>query len=326
MTSAILVTGGAGYIGAHAAKALAQAGYLPVVYDNLLRGRRAAVRWGPLVEGDIADRERLAAVFAEHKIAAVMHFAAFAYVGESVADPALYYRNNFAGSLALFDAMRASGVREIVFSSTCATYGLPHEVPIRETAAQAPVNPYGETKLAVERALRWYGEAYGMRWSALRYFNAAGADREGEIGEDHDPETHLVPLVVRAALGRRPAIEVFGTDYATPDGTAIRDYIHVDDLATAHVLALDRLCAGGSSIALNLGTGRGYSVRDVIAAAERVCGRAVPARDAPRRLGDPPALVADPSLAAQILGWRAACSDLETIIRTAFAWESRKPA
>jgi UDP-arabinose 4-epimerase len=326
MPSSILVTGGAGYIGAHAAKALARAGYLPVVYDNLSRGRRAAVRWGPLVEGDIADRERLAAVFAEHKISAVMHFAAFAYVGESVADPALYYRNNLAGSLALFDAMRISGVREIVFSSTCATYGTPQEVPIREIAPQTPVNPYGETKLAVERALRWYGDAYGVRWAALRYFNAAGGDREGEIGEDHDPETHLVPLVVQAALGRRPAIEVFGTDYATPDGTAIRDYIHVEDLATAHVQALDRLRAGGSSIALNLGTGRGYSVRDVIAAAERVCDRAVPARDAPRRFGDPPILVADPGLAAQTLGWRAACSDLETIIRTAFAWESQKSA
>ena len=324
MPSAILVTGGAGYIGAHAAKALARAGYLPVVYDNLSRGRRAAVRWGPLVEGDIGDRQRLAAVFAEHKIATVMHFAAFAYVGESVADPALYYNNNLLGSLALLDAMRLSGVREIVFSSTCATYGIPQEVPIRETAPQAPVNPYGETKLAVERALSWYGAAYGIRSAVLRYFNAAGADRDGEIGEDHDPETHLVPLVVQAALGRRPAIDVFGTDYGTPDGTAIRDYIHVDDLAAAHLQALDRLRAGGSSIALNLGTGRGYSVRDVIAAAERACGRAVPTRDAPRRSGDPPVLVADPDLAERTLGWRATCSDLETIIGTAFGWENRK--
>ena len=242
----------------------------------------------------------------------------------SVVDPALYYNNNLLGSLALLDAMRLSGVREIVFSSTCATYGIPQEVPIRETAPQAPVNPYGDTKLAVERALRWYGEAYGMRWAALRYFNAAGADRDGEIGEDHEPETHLVPLVVQAALGRRPAIDVFGTDYGTPDGTAIRDYIHVDDLAAAHLQALDRLRAGGSIGALNLGTGRGYSVREVIAAAERVCGRAVPARDAPRRSGDPPVLVADPGLAERTLGWRATCSDLETIIGTAFGWESRK--
>ena len=255
-----------------------------------------------------------------------MHFAAFAYVGESVGDPALYYRNNLTGTLALLDAMRSSGVRDIVFSSTCATYGIPAEVPIRETALQAPVNPYGETKLAIERALRWYGEAYAMRWAALRYFNAAGADREGEIGEDHEPETHLVPLVVQAALGRRPAIEVFGTDYPTPDGTAIRDYIHVDDLAAAHVRALDRLRAGGSSMALNLGTGRGFSVQEVIAAAEQVCGRPVPARAAARRPGDPPALVADPSLAEHTLGWRAEHSDLETILRTVFAWQSRNMA
>jgi UDP-arabinose 4-epimerase len=326
MGSAVLVTGGAGYIGSHAAKALARAGDLPIVYDNLSRGHRAAVRWGPLVEGDVGDRERLATVFAQYKIAAVMHFAAFAYVGESVIDPALYYRNNLEGTLSLLDSMRAAGAREIVFSSTCATYGVPTDVPIRETAAQLPVNPYGETKLAIERALRWYSEAYHMRWAALRYFNAAGADRDGEIGEDHEPETHLVPLIVQAALGRRSAIDVFGTDYPTPDGTAIRDYIHVDDLAAAHLRALDRLRAGADSIALNLGTGHGYSVREVIAAAERVCGRPVPARDAPRRPGDPPALVADPSLAQRTLGWRAECSDLDTIIRTAFSWQSRKPA
>jgi UDP-glucose-4-epimerase GalE len=326
MPSAVLVTGGAGYIGAHIAKARARGGNLPVVYDNLTRGHRAAVRWGPLVEGDIGDRERLAAAFAEYKIAAVMHFAAFAYVGESVGDPALYYHNNLAGTLSLLDAMRAADVREIVFSSTCATYGVPTEVPIRETAPQLPVNPYGETKLAIERALRWYGAAYGMRWAALRYFNAAGADRDGEIGEDHEPETHLVPLVVQAALGRRPAIEVFGTDYPTPDGTAIRDYIHVDDLAAAHLQALDGLRAGADSIALNLGTGRGYSVREVIAAAEQVCGRPVPARDAPRRPGDPPVLVADASLAQRTLGWHAEYSDLDMIIQSAFAWQSRKSA
>ncbi len=323
MASSILVTGGAGYIGSHACKALARAGYLPVAYDNLSRGHREAVRWGPLVEGDIADRPRLCAALAEHRVAAVMHFAAYAYVGESVGNPALYYRNNLSGSLSLLEAMRETGVGEIVFSSTCATYGIPDAVPIRETAPQNPVNPYGETKRAIERALHWYGQAYAIRSASLRYFNAAGADREGEIGEDHEPETHLIPLVLEAALGRRPAIEIFGTDYPTPDGTAIRDYIHVDDLADAHLRALERLRAGGASIALNLGTGEGHSVREVIAAAEAVSGRKIAVRDAPRRPGDPPALVADPSLAAQTLGWRASRSSLETIIRTALAWHNR---
>ena len=323
MASSILVTGGAGYIGSHACKALARAGYLPVAYDDLSRGHRAAVRWGPLVEGDIADRPRLCAALAEHRVAAVMHFAAYAYVGESVGNPALYYRNNLSGSLSLLEAMRETGVGEIVFSSTCAIYGTPDAVPIRETAPQNPVNPYGETKRAIERALHWYGQAYAIRSAALRYFNAAGADGEGEIGEDHEPETHLIPLVLEAALGRRPAIEVFGTDYPTPDGTAIRDYIHVDDLADAHLRALERLRSGGASIALNLGTGQGHSVREVIATAAAVSGRKIEVRDAPRRPGDPPALVADPSLAAQALGWRASRSSLETIIRTAFAWHNR---
>jgi len=324
MRQSILVTGGAGYIGSHACKALACAGYQPVVYDNLSRGHREAVRWGPLIEADIADRARLRAAIVDHRIVAVMHFAAYAYVGESVADPALYYRNNLAGTLSLLEAMRETDVREFVFSSTCATYGIPDTVPIRETAAQHPVNPYGETKLAIERALHWYGRAYAMRSVSLRYFNAAGADSEGELGECHEPETHLVPLVREAALGRRPAIEIFGTDYPTPDGTAVRDYIHVDDLAAAHLQALERLRAGGESVALNLGTGKGHSVREVIAAAEAVGGRKVPAREGPRRPGDPPALVADPSLAAEVLGWRAQRSDLETIIGTALAWHIRQ--
>ena len=323
MASSILVTGGAGYIGSHACKALARAGYLPVAYDDLSRGHRAAVRWGPLVEGDIADRPRLCAALAEHRVAAVMHFAAYAYVGESVGNPALYYRNNLSGSLSLLEAMRETRVGEIVFSSTCAIYGTPDAVPIRETAPQNPVNPYGETKRAIERALHWYGQAYAIRSASLRYFNAAGADGEGEIGEDHEPETHLIPLVLGAALGRRPAIEVFGTDYPTPDGTAIRDYIHVDDLADAHLRALERLRSGGASIALNLGSGEGHSVREVIAAAVAVSGRKIAVRDAPRRPGDPPALVADPSLATQTLGWRASRSSLEAIIRTAFAWHNR---
>jgi UDP-arabinose 4-epimerase len=324
MSQSVLVTGGAGYIGSHACKALAQAGYLPVTYDNLSRGHRHAVKWGPLVEGDVGDRVAVAAALKAHRISFVMHFAAFAYVGESGSDPALYYRNNVMGTLALLDAMRDEGVDRIVFSSTCATYGLPDSMPIRETMPQRPVNAYGETKLAIERALYWYGEAYGLRSVALRYFNASGCDRDGEIGEEHDPETHLIPLVLRAALGSAPPVAIFGTDYPTPDGTAVRDYIHVEDLARAHVRALDHLAKGCGSAAVNLATGRGYSVREIIAAAAKAVGHDVPQRETARRHGDPPALVADPSFAAELLGWRAECSDLDTIIGTALAWERRQ--
>jgi len=320
MSKSVLVTGGAGYIGSHACKILARAGYRPVVFDNMSRGHREAVRWGPLVEGNLADRGRLTAALVEHRVSAVMHFAAYAYVGESVADPAIYYRNNLGGTLSLLDAMREAGIGKIVFSSTCATYGTPDDVPIRETAPQLPVNPYGETKLAIERALRWYGEAYGLRSVSLRYFNAAGADPDGEIGELHQPETHLVPLVLQAALGERAQIDIYGTDYPTPDGTAIRDYIHVQDLAEAHLGALEHLADGGESVALNLGTGRGHSVREVVRVAEAVSGRPIAWRDTARRPGDPPVLVADPSLAAELPGWRARVSDLETILRTALAW------
>jgi UDP-arabinose 4-epimerase len=323
MSQSILVTGGAGYVGSHACKALAGAGYRPVVYDNLARGHREAVRWGPLVEGDLHDRARLAAALSAHQVTAVMHFAAFAYVGESVADPEIYYANNLGGTLALLGAMRETGVERIVFSSTCAIYGVPDQVPIRETCANAPLNPYGETKLAIERALHWYAAAYGMRYAALRYFNAAGADPAGETGEDHEPETHLIPLILRAAHGRGDPIQIYGTDYPTPDGTAIRDYIHVSDLAEAHLRALGHLAAGGDSVALNLGTGRGHSVREVIAAVERVGGRKVPQREAARRPGDPPELVADPALALSRLGWQPRHSDLDTIISTALAWETR---
>ena len=251
-----------------------------------------------------------------------MHFAAYAYVGESVSDPATYYRNNLGGTLSLLEAMRDAEVDKIVFSSTCATYGTPASVPICETAPQLPVNPYGETKLAIERALHWYGQAYQLRGVSLRYFNAAGADPDGEIGECHEPETHLIPLVLEAALGRRPHIEIYGTDYPTADGTAIRDYIHVEDLAQAHLRALQHLEAGGKSAALNLGTGHGHSVREVVRAAEEISGRPVPCRDTARRPGDPPALVADPGLAAEFLGWRARLSDLGTIVRTALAWHT----
>jgi UDP-arabinose 4-epimerase len=323
MSDKVLVTGGAGYIGSHAAKALARAGYTPVVYDNLVYGHREAVRWGPFVEGDLADAALLAETMRRFEIGAVMHFAAFAYVGESMTKPELYFRNNLVNSLGLLDAMCATGVRHIVFSSTCATYGVPEQVPIREDMPQRPVNPYGESKLMVERALHWYGVAHGLRHVALRYFNAAGADLEGEIGEHHEPETHLIPLVLDAALGRRAQIDVFGTDYPTPDGTAIRDYIHVGDLADAHVLALRHLAQGGDSVALNLATGQGHSVREVIAAAERITGRRVPRRESPRRPGDPPALVADPGRARDLLGWTPRLSDLDTILATAWAWHRR---
>jgi UDP-glucose-4-epimerase GalE len=320
MSQSVLVTGGAGYIGSHACKALARAGYQPVAFDNLSRGHREAVLWGPLVEADLADRERVVMALKTYEPVAVMHFAAYAYVGESVTDPATYYRNNFGGSLSLIEAMRDTGVDKIVFSSTCATYGIPASSPIRESAPQLPVNPYGETKLAIERALHWYGEAYRLRSVSLRYFNAAGADSEREIGEFHEPETHLIPLVLQAALKQRPRIDIYGTDYPTPDGSAVRDYIHVEDLAEAHLRALDHLCSGGESTALNLGTGRGYSVREVIATAEAVCGHAIARRETARRPGDPPVLVADPSRSAEQLGWQARRSDLQTIIRSAFAW------
>ena len=324
MNKTILVTGGAGYIGSHACKALAKAGYEPVSYDSLVRGHREAVRWGPLVEGDLADRELLAATLKRHAVAAVMHFAAFAYVEESVKRPELYFRNNVINSLGLFETMLAANVKRIVFSSTCATYGVPAEMPIRETTPQRPVNPYGEGKLMVERALSWLGPAHGLKHTCLRYFNAAGADPDGEIGEHHDPETHLIPLILDAALKRRARIDIYGTDYPTPDGTAVRDYIHVQDLAEAHVKALQYLEGGGDSVALNLGTGRGCSVRETIAAAERVTGLAIPKQESPRRAGDPPMLVADPSLVGKVLGWQARMSGMDNIIATAWAWHNRR--
>lgn len=316
----ILVTGGAGYVGAHACKALAQAGHVPVTLDNLSGGYAAAVRWGPLVVGDIADTARVMELIAREEIAAVLHFAGRIQVGESVRRPDLYYAANVGHSLAFLDAVIAAGVRVLVFSSSAAVYGHPHSTPVREDHPLAPVNPYGETKRVVEEALRWYGAAYDVRWMALRYFNAAGADPEGEIGEAHAPETHLIPLLLEAALGRRPPVAVLGDDYPTADGTAIRDYVHVTDLAAAHVRAIEHLCAGGESGALNLGSGQGHSVRAVLEAAATVLGRAVPHTLAPRRTGDPPVLVADPERAQHILGWRTTLSDLPTLLRTALAW------
>jgi len=323
MTGAtILVTGGAGYVGSHACLALQQAGYKPVVYDNLFRGHRWAVQFGPFEEGDILDGRRLAEVFARHRPAAVLHFAALTFVGESVADPALYYRTNVVGALTLLDSMRAAGVRDIVFSSTAAVYGTPSVSPIPETAPLAPINPYGTTKLAIEGALADHARAYGFRVAALRYFNAAGADPDGRIGEDHDPESHLIPLVLDAAAGRREAISVFGDDYPTADGTCIRDYIHVLDLAEAHVRALERLASGAGAdlLGVNLGTGKGASVREVIETAERVTGRTIPVKHGARRAGDPPALVADPARAKSLLGWTAKRPSLDGLIGDAWTW------
>jgi UDP-glucose-4-epimerase GalE len=322
----ILVTGGAGYIGSHACKALAGAGYTPVTLDNLVYGHRHAVRWGPFVQGDLADGALIRRVLREHRIQAVLHFAGYGYVGESMTAPGKYFQNNFANSAMLLQAMVDERVSTIVFSSTCATYGIPQRCPIDEDHPQSPVNPYGESKLFVERMLDRFGAAHGLRYAALRYFNAAGADADGEIGEDHDPETHLIPLAIDAVLGRRPEVSVFGTDYPTADGTAIRDYIHVTDLALAHVQALQRLQAGDKSMRLNLGTGRGHSVREVIKMVEAISGRPVPARDAPRRAGDPPELVAASSRAYAALGWSPQHSDLHNIAATAWRWHSKQSA
>jgi UDP-arabinose 4-epimerase len=326
MASNVLVTGGAGYIGSHACKALAAAGYVPITVDNLVYGHRWAVKWGPFIEGDLEDRELLHQVMRDYQVEAVMHFAAYAYVGESMQAPGKYFRNNVANTINLLDAMVDTGVRQIVFSSTCATYGMPERMPIDESHPQRPVNPYGESKLFVERALRWYDVAHGIRFVSLRYFNAAGADAEGDIGEDHDPETHLIPLVIQAALGQRPQVQIFGTDYATPDGSAVRDYIHVTDLARAHVNAIDKLITGCNSTVLNLGTGNGYSVKEVIKTVEQVSGRKVNVQEAPRRAGDPPRLVAQSCLAAELLGWVPQHSDLETIVTTALRWHEQRLA
>src|SRR6266404_2782464 len=323
----VLVTGGAGYIGSHTAKVLARSGFEPIVLDNLSAGHRWAVKWGPLMEGDVGDSALIREVIKTHRVQAVVHFAGFAYVGESMHRPRQYFRNNVTYTLRLLDAMTDLCLKHIVFSSSCATYGIPASVPIREEQVQSPINPYGESKRMVERILAWYGEAYGLRWTALRYFNAAGADPNGELGEDHSPETHLIPLAIQAALGEKPALEIYGTDYPTPDGTAIRDYTHVMDLAEAHVAALRHMLKSRESAAINLGTGSGHSVRQVIATVKRVSGRRVPIHEAQRRVGDPPELVADPAKAKELLGWQPRYSSLESIVQTAWNWHiSRKPA
>ena len=323
MSKHVLVTGGAGFIGSHTAKQLAQGGHEPICFDNLSEGHRWAVKWGPLVEADLSDAELLRDVMREYRVEAVIHFAASAYVGESVENPRKYFRNNVINALHVLEAMHDAAVPRIVFSSTCATYGVPQTLPMSEAHPQLPVNPYGESKLFVERALRWFAQAYGLQWMALRYFNAAGADPEGQIGEDHHPETHLIPLAIGAALGERPYLQIFGTEYPTPDGTAVRDYIHVSDLALAHLLALDHLVRGGGSMPLNLGTGRGHSVREVVETVERVSGRAVPVREEDRRAGDPEALVADASQAAAVLGWSPRYPELESMVETAWNWRAQ---
>ncbi len=318
----VLVTGGAGYVGSHAAKALAAAGYLPVVYDDLSVGNEWAVRWGPLERGSILDADRLRQVMEAHAPVAVMNFAALTLVGESVREPGRYYRANVMGALNVIEAARAAGVGAFVFSSTCAIYGQPEVVPISESAPKAPLNAYGSSKLMVETILSDIDAAHGFPHAALRYFNAAGADPDAEIGEFREVETHLIPLVLDAITGRRKPITVFGTDYPSPDGTAVRDYIHVGDLAAAHVTAMERLLGGTPSFAVNLGTGQGYSVREVLDMAEQVTGRAVPHSTGPRRAGDAEALVADAAAARALLGGNLTPrSDLRTIVETAWAWQ-----
>jgi len=321
--TSILVTGGAGYVGSHTCKALARAGYLPIAYDNLSTGHESFVRWGPLVRGDVRDQVSLRQAIATHDITAVLHFAACAYVGESVTDPQKYYDNNVSGTLSLLKAMLDSGIFTVVFSSSCAIYGEPEQIPITEACAKQPVNPYGASKLMIERVLLDYARAYALQFGALRYFNAAGADLDTEIGELRDPETHLIPRAMMSILGHLDDFEVFGSDYPTPDGTAIRDYIHVADLANAHVAALRRLQVGKQCGAFNLGTGRGYSVREVLEAISRETGVDLRTPLGLRREGDPAELVADASLGRSELGWRPQHSDLDTIVRTAWQWHKR---
>jgi UDP-glucose-4-epimerase GalE len=319
----VLVVGGAGYIGSHAARTLRRLGHEAVLYDNLSTGYAALAKGFELVEGDISDAARLIA--AMRRVDSVMHFAAHAYVGESVENPRKYFHNNVEKGLALLNTCLDCGVRRVIFSSTCAVYGIPGNVPIPEDIPRQPVNPYGVTKLFFEQALEAYDRAYGLRFASLRYFNAAGADESGEIGEMHEPETHLIPLALTATSDHAPQLEIFGEDYPTPDGTCIRDYIHVNDLAEAHVLALQHLASGGDSIAVNLGTGRGYSVKEVLNEVEQVTGRPVRRRIGPRRPGDPPELVADPHKAQALLRWKATRS-LRDIVSTAWKWMQNQKA
>lgn len=320
----ILVTGGAGYIGSHTVRLLLAGGHDVTVYDNLDAGHKQAVPADRLVVGDLRDIDHLDHLLVVNRVEAVVHFAAFAAVGESVTNPAKYYTNNLLYSLQLLDRCRRNGIAKFVFSSTAAVYGVPQSVPIGEDAPLAPVNPYGNTKLAFERALADYASAYPFGYCALRYFNAAGAAADGSIGEDHTPETHLIPIVIQAATGKRPHVEIFGTDYPTPDGTCVRDYVHVDDLAAAHVLALAKLTPGAQR-AFNVGIGRGYSVREVIRTVEDVTGKTVPVKEGPRRAGDPPALVASADAIRAELGWEPKYTDLKAIVESAWRWHRAHP-
>ena len=322
MPSKILVTGGAGYIGAHVCKALSESGCTPVVYDNLCRGHEESVKWGPLEIGDITDDDRLLEVIKRHKPEGVMHFAALAYVGESVENPGEYYRTNVRGMISLLSAMEKSSVKPIVYSSSCAIYGNAQTLPISEGHSQMPINPYGATKVMCERILKDFAIGDKLKWMALRYFNVAGDDPEGEIGENHDPETHVLPNLILTALGKRETFELYGTDLPTRDGTAIRDYIHVTDIANAHVCALQHLLGGGESGAFNLGTGHGFTIRELILAVENVTGNKLPVTCMAGRPGDPPELVADPSLGQETLNWQPQFSDIETIVRTAVQWHA----
>jgi UDP-glucose-4-epimerase GalE len=320
----ILITGGAGYVGSHCAKALAAAGHEGIVFDNMNFGHREFVRWGPLVEGDIRDAAALDAVFGSQRFDAVMHFAALAYVGDSVRRPGRYYDVNVHGTRVLLDAMVRAEIPAIVFSSSCAIYGEPNDMPIREITPTRPINPYGFTKLVCERMMDDFERAHGLKSARLRYFNAAGADSAGEIGEHHEPETHLIPLILDTALDRRPAVEVFGTDYQTRDGTAVRDYVHVSDLARGHVLALRYLLGGGATVAVNLASGQGASVREVIDTARIITGLEINSRDVARRLGDPPVLVADAKRARELFGWSTERSELTNIITDAWGWHRKR--
>ena len=318
----LLITGGAGYVGSHTAKTLARAGHQVITYDDLSTGHEWAVRWGPLERGDLRDAPRLYEVFTQYQIDAVLHFAARAYVGESMREPYRYFDNNVGGTICLLRAMHNARVRLLVFSSTCAVYGIPEAIPITETSAPMPCNPYGESKLIIEQMLQWAGICDGLRWVSLRYFNAAGCDPDCETGELHEPETHLIPSLLSSALGDRPC-PIYGADYPTPDGTCVRDYIHVTDLAAAHLCALRYLVEGGQSRSMNLGAGRGFSILEVIESVRAVTGKAARVRMEDRRLGDPPILVAEIDLASRLLRWQPVHSSLEEVLSTAWAWHCK---
>ncbi len=322
----VLVVGGAGYIGSHCVRQLIASGHRPVVLDNLVFGHPGAIPEGiPFFQADLGDEEAVGTILRDEKIDLVMHFAAFAYVGESVTNPLKYYFNNLVGTLQLLQTMINNKVLRFVFSSTCATFGVPESLPITENLPQNPINPYGQTKLDVEHALKNIAPAEGLSFAAFRYFNAAGAAEDGSIGEDHDPETHLIPLAIDAAKGKRPALMIFGTDYPTPDGTCLRDYVHVDDLARAHIAVFDHLDTPGTQLFYNLGTGQPNSVREIIDAVEKVSGKTVPVQEGERRAGDPPSLYADSSKARSELGWQVKFDSIDSIVETAWLWHSTHP-